>query len=151
MDCSPPATRLLCPWDSPGKNTGLGCHFLLQGIFPIQGWNPHLLLLLHWQEGSLPLAPPGSDAEHLFLFLLVIYMPSSVKFWVIFAHFLLCFLFLLFIFESSLYILDTSFLSDKRLANIFSQGAACLFIRIGSFTEQTLFNFDEARLISFSS
>ena len=27
-------TRLLCPWDSPGKNTGVGCHFLLQGIFP---------------------------------------------------------------------------------------------------------------------
>ena len=27
-------TRLLCPWDSPGKNTGVGCHFPLQGIFP---------------------------------------------------------------------------------------------------------------------
>ena len=26
--------RLLCPWDSPGKNTGVGCHFLFQGIFP---------------------------------------------------------------------------------------------------------------------
>ena len=30
-------TRLLCPWDAPGKNTGLGCHALLQGIFPTQG------------------------------------------------------------------------------------------------------------------
>ena len=30
-------TRLLCPWDSPGKNTGVGCHALLQGIFPAQG------------------------------------------------------------------------------------------------------------------
>ena len=30
-------TRLLCPWDFPGKNTGVGCHFLLQGIFPDQG------------------------------------------------------------------------------------------------------------------
>ena len=30
-------TRLLCPWDSPGKNTGVGCRALLQGIFPIQG------------------------------------------------------------------------------------------------------------------
>ena len=29
-----------CPWDSPGKNTGVGCHFLLQGIFPNQGSNP---------------------------------------------------------------------------------------------------------------
>ena len=32
--------RLLCPWDSPGKNIGVGCHFLLQGIFPTQGSNP---------------------------------------------------------------------------------------------------------------
>ena len=39
-------TRLLRPWDSPGKNTGVGCHFLLQGIFPTQGSNSHLLRLL---------------------------------------------------------------------------------------------------------
>ena len=32
-------TRILCPWDSPGKNTGVGCHALLQGIFPTQGSN----------------------------------------------------------------------------------------------------------------
>ena len=36
------ACRLLCPWDSPGKSTGEGCHALLQGIFPTQGWNPGL-------------------------------------------------------------------------------------------------------------
>ena len=36
--------RLLCPWDFPGKNTGVGCHFLLQGIFLTQGSNPQLLL-----------------------------------------------------------------------------------------------------------
>ena len=36
--------RLLCPWDSPGKNTGAGCHALLQGTFLTQGWNPRLLL-----------------------------------------------------------------------------------------------------------
>ena len=35
--------RLLCPWDSPGKNTGVGCHALLQGIFLTQGSNPGLL------------------------------------------------------------------------------------------------------------
>ena len=35
-------TRLLCPWDSPGKNTGVGCHALLQGIFLTQGSNPGL-------------------------------------------------------------------------------------------------------------
>ena len=54
--------RLLCPWDFPGKNTGVGCHFLLQGIFPTQGSNPHFLYLLHWQTDSLSLhhleAPP---------------------------------------------------------------------------------------------
>ena len=36
-------TRLLHPWDFPGKNTGVGCHFLLQGMFPTQGSNPGLL------------------------------------------------------------------------------------------------------------
>ena len=33
-------TRLLCPWDSPGENTGVGSHALLQAIFPTQGSNP---------------------------------------------------------------------------------------------------------------
>ena len=46
MDFSPPG--LLCPWDSPGKNTGVGCHFLLQRIFWIQGWNPRLLFYRRW-------------------------------------------------------------------------------------------------------
>ena len=46
-------TRLLCPWDFPGKNAGVGCHFLLQGIVSAQGSNP---CLLHWQVGSLPLS-----------------------------------------------------------------------------------------------
>ena len=49
--------RLLYPWDSPGKNTGVGCHFLLQGIFPTQRSNLSLLHLLHWQVDSLPLVP----------------------------------------------------------------------------------------------
>ena len=53
------ATRILCPWHSPGKNTGVGCHFLLQGIIPTQRSNLSLLHLLHWQVGSLPLAPAG--------------------------------------------------------------------------------------------
>ena len=41
MDCS--LARFLRPWDFPGKNTGVGCHFLLQEIFPTQGLNPGLL------------------------------------------------------------------------------------------------------------
>ena len=49
--------RFLCPWDIPGKNTRMGCHFLLQGIFLNQGSN---LCLLHQQVDSLPLTePPG--------------------------------------------------------------------------------------------
>ena len=43
------SARPFCPWDSPGKNTGVGCHFLLQGIFPSQGLNP---CLLHQQAYS---------------------------------------------------------------------------------------------------
>ena len=42
------------------KNTGVGCRFLLQGVFPTQRWNPCLLHLLHWQAGSLQLTHQGS-------------------------------------------------------------------------------------------
>ena len=51
-------TRLFCPWESPSKKTGVGCHALLQGIFLTQGSNPCLFLLLRLQAGSLPWAPP---------------------------------------------------------------------------------------------
>ena len=47
--------------DSPGKNTGVGCHALFQGIFLTQGLNSYLL---YWQAGSLPLAPPGKPLSH---------------------------------------------------------------------------------------
>ena len=56
-------TRLLCPWDSPDKNNGVGCHALLQGIFLNQGLNLCLLHLLHWQLCSLPLVPPGKHCD----------------------------------------------------------------------------------------
>ena len=49
-------SRLLCPWNFPGKNIGVGCHFLLQGIFLPQGLNPHLVhcrqILYHWTTGG---------------------------------------------------------------------------------------------------
>ena len=51
--------RLFCPWDSPGKNTGVGCHALLQEIIPTRGSNSCLLYRLHWQVDSLQLLPPG--------------------------------------------------------------------------------------------
>ena len=52
-------TRLLRLWNFPGKNTGAGCHFLLQGIFLTQGSNRHPL---HWQVDSLLLHHLGSPS-----------------------------------------------------------------------------------------
>ena len=57
MDCSPPGSSV--PGNSPGKNTGVGCHFPPQGIFLTQGSNQGLL---HWQADSLPLSHQGRQA-----------------------------------------------------------------------------------------
>ena len=62
-ECSLPGSSVL--GDSPGKNTGVGCHALLQGIFPIQGSNLNLLCLLHWQVSSLPLAKRWIGCVHI--------------------------------------------------------------------------------------
>ena len=51
------SSRFLCPSNSPGRITGVGCHFFLQGITLTQGWNPRLQ---HWQVDSLPLSYLGS-------------------------------------------------------------------------------------------
>ena len=48
----------LCPWNFPGENTGVGCHFIHQGVFLTQGLNLHLLPLLHWPVHSSLSAPP---------------------------------------------------------------------------------------------
>ena len=60
--------KLLCPWDSPGKQTGAGCRLLLQGTFPTQR-SKLSLCLVHWRMDSLPLyhcapreAPVSSSA-----------------------------------------------------------------------------------------
>ena len=50
-------TRLLCPWNSSGKNTAVGCHFLLQGMFPTQGSNPCFLGLLDCGKFFIPELP----------------------------------------------------------------------------------------------
>ena len=52
--------RLLCPWDSLGKNAEEGCHFLLQDIFPIQGSNLCLFRLLHCRRILYHWATKGS-------------------------------------------------------------------------------------------
>ena len=75
------AGRSTCPCGSPGKNTGVCCHGLLQGISPNQGWNLCLLCLLHWQVGSLPLAPPGKPlgmCTHTHKYLYTIYHNLSI-------------------------------------------------------------------------
>ena len=63
-------TRLLCPWNSPGKNTGVGCHALLQGIFPTQGSNPgfpycrHILYHLSHQGNPEALGQGSASSSH---------------------------------------------------------------------------------------
>ena len=54
--------RLFCPWNFSGKYAGVGCHFLLQGIFLTQELNLPLLCLLHWQADSLSLHHLGFNS-----------------------------------------------------------------------------------------
>ena len=62
MDCSLPGFSVLEIF--PGKNTGVGCYFPLQGIFPTQGLN---LGHLHCQADSLPSEPPGKPQGQQFI------------------------------------------------------------------------------------
>ena len=60
------SARLLCPWNSPGRNTGVGSHSLLQGIFSTQGLNPELLHCRHipydlTHQGSPTLLPEKKE------------------------------------------------------------------------------------------
>ena len=66
--CGP--TRLFCPWESPGKNTGVGCHSLLQGIFLTQGLNPGLLrcrqIIYHLRHQESPRRVKGKEKTKTF-------------------------------------------------------------------------------------
>ena len=66
MDCSPQGSSV--HGDSPGKNAGVGCHALLQGIFPTQRSSPYLLCLLRWQVVSLLLAPPQNPSPSIYMY-----------------------------------------------------------------------------------
>ena len=103
--------RLFCPWNFPGKNTWMGCHFLLQGIFRTQGSNPLLLHLLHWQVDASPVASPENVYSDL-----------------LFLNQILC-VFICFCYccTVSSYILDIFPLSNTWFANI-SHSVGCLFI-----------------------
>ena len=65
MDCSLPGSSV--HGDSPGKNTGVVCHALLQGIFLTQGLNLPLLCLLHWQVDSLPMRHLGNPIFNIMI------------------------------------------------------------------------------------
>ena len=67
-------TRLLCPWNFPGKNAGAGCHFLLQGIFLTYGSKQRLL---HWQVDSLPLCHIGLNKFFIRLWKFLIQKTTS--------------------------------------------------------------------------
>ena len=75
VNCSP---RILCPWNSLDKNTGMGCHALLQGLFPTQAWNTGLLhcrqILYHGATGEAPsVSPPLPFLESPLLLILTLY------------------------------------------------------------------------------
>ena len=66
----------LCLWDSPGKNTGVGCHTLLQGIFPTQGSN---LGLLNHRQILYQLSYQGSQQGYeLLIFAFILYLHYEV-------------------------------------------------------------------------
>ena len=69
---------LLCPWDSPGKNTEMSCHFLLQGISPAQGSNPGLL---HCRQILYPLSCLSRSCLFIFIFNSIILGYISEKIW----------------------------------------------------------------------
>ena len=58
-------TRLLCPWNSPGKNTGVGCHFILWGIFQTQGSNHVSLVFCTGRQVLYRLSHQGSPCLHM--------------------------------------------------------------------------------------
>ena len=70
--------RFLSPWDSPGKNTGVGFHALLQGLFLTQGSNPHHLCLLRCRQILYP-EPPGKppEKESVYKWIILLYTRNN--------------------------------------------------------------------------
>ena len=80
--------RTQCPWRSPGKNTGVGSHSLLQGIFPTQGWKP---ALLHCRQSLHHLRYQGSPwIENPWVQILGLLLPSAGSLTSLSLNFLLC-------------------------------------------------------------
>ena len=117
----------LCPWNSPGKNTGACCHSLLQGTFPSQGLN---LGLLHCRQILYYLSRQGSLLKSLVYILveLSIFLLLSLGFSVYF---------------------NNSSLSDISFANISSQSETCLLVLLALSSTRQKFNFNEMQLINY--
>ena len=85
LSVTPQPTRLLCPWDSPGKNTGVGCHALLQGIFPIQGSNLDFLkcreFLYCLSHHTIPFQQRRPTRLHWFVFVQATHPNSDRRWW----------------------------------------------------------------------
>ena len=77
VDCSPPGSSVHGFFS--GKNTGVDCHFLLQGIFPTQGSNPRLLCLVHCRQVLYSLGHPGSPESVVMRLSQIARMVSSVS------------------------------------------------------------------------
>ena len=86
MDCRLPGSS---PWDSPGKNTGVGCHAFLQGISPTQGSNLGLLHLLHFRW-ILYVELPGKHKLDTYMFSIYNLLLELTPWFL--CSFLLCFL-----------------------------------------------------------
>ena len=80
MDCSLIASSV--HGTLQGKNTGVGCHDFLQGIFLTQGMNP---CLLHWQADSLPLTTREAQGSSYHVFIAEKLAPSCPQMWVIYT------------------------------------------------------------------
>ena len=70
--------QAFCPWDFPGKNTGVGCHFLLQGIFPTQGSNLCFLQVSCIAGGLFTTVPLGKGLNKLKSLLRLQYLPLKL-------------------------------------------------------------------------
>ena len=84
-------TRLLCPWEFPGNDTGVGCYFLHQGIFPTQGSNPgflHCRQILYRlsYKGSWSLYPEQNLIQYRKEFSLLLACSLSLFFFLILAR-----------------------------------------------------------------
>ena len=112
MDCSLPGSSV--HGDFPGKNTGMGCHALLQGISPTQGSNPGLLqckwILYHLSHHESPFLYIKSESHYLvkIRFLIVIYLALPSKFSIL-GFFMDIFMILLYLYLLYLYPLSSIF------------------------------------------